>query len=571
MTDERSRLLSSHPSARSMDARSEARLFINEGPDYVAEQAGIAVLESVMDHRHPPEESEEMRWLREGRMKHEHLSFLLRPSLGVVCFLLMAISLAETLCITPMISLTMKKVCEGIAIADGEVLDPSQNIHCDPKRVQTIMSGISSTVLVLTGLSFTFTSGRWGEFSDRAGRVKVFGYMALLKVIGNGLHLWALLPSTRYNRWLIILAGSASSLSGGMLALLANGNSYVADIAEPEQRAMCMSVIMSTVYGTMGLGPMVGSLLVKFGGEGDLLPVYLSLVVGLTASLACFTFVREPRHDDAIKLSQTTFIERRESMSSTRSTSPHFSARVKSYSKYQLLRLFDVFSSLRKLWLEPTASGSLLPRYTVILLIVIDILFLSITAGSIPALVLFATYEYGWRSVELGYFISISGLGRAVVLLVLSPCLIHCLKRHYKPLSFSVDRIDKFCIMISLTVLTISLLVVLSSMGHEGSLYAYATLQALSAFCSPSLQSAIIKYCSKKFTGQCFGAMALIRSVVMLVVPPLLLGIYGATVSFKPELFLYIPLAAGILALALSTFLPILEDKQGSGTESEQS
>lgn len=570
MTGERSPLLSNDVATDNMEQQhDEARIFIDEGPDYVAEQAGIAVLESVMDHEQPAHESEEMRWLREARIKHQHLSSFQRPSLAILCCLLMLISLAETLCITPMISLTMKKVCEGIMTANGDVLDSAQEMHCDPKKVQTIMSGISSTILILTGLSFTFTSGTWGEFSDRVGRVRIFGYMALLKVIGNGVHLWALLPSTPYNKWVIILAGSVSSLSGGMLALLANANSYIADIAEPDQRAMSMSIMMSTVYGTMGLGPIVGSLLVKFFSEGDRLPIYLSLIVGTIATLSCFTIIKEPRHDDALKLSQATFMERRESISSTRSSGSHFSAKMKSFSRLQLLRLIDVFSSLKKLWLKPTARGSLAPRYTVLLLIVIDILFLSITVGSLPTLVLFATYQYGWRSVELGYFISISGLGRAAVLLVLSPCLIHLLKKRYKPLSFSVDRIDIICIMISLAFLIMSFLTALIGLGHEGSLFACATLQALSAFCSPALQSAIIKYCSKKFTGQCFGAIALIRSVVMLIVPPTLLRIYGATVSFKPELFLYIPLMSGISALILSSFLRIVDDKEELRRDSE--
>ena len=152
---------------------------------------------------------------------------------------------------------------------------------------------------------------------------------------------------------------------------------------------------------------------------------------------------------------------------------------------------------------------------------------------------------------------------------VLSPCLIHLLKKRYKPLSFSVDRIDIICIMISLAFLIMSFLTALIGLGHEGSLFACATLQALSAFCSPALQSAIIKYCSKKFTGQCFGAIALIRSVVMLIVPPTLLRIYGATVSFKPELFLYIPLMSGISALILSSFLRIVDDKEELRRDSE--
>ncbi|QLL31487.1 hypothetical protein HG536_0B03500 [Torulaspora globosa] len=563
MVKEGSPLLSASDTAtRSsrMDDQNGSREIVDEGFEYVAEQTGLAFFESLMTDEPQAGETEEMRWLREVRLRHKHMNWFQRPSLAILCSLVMLVCLGETLCITPMIGLTMKKVCEGIAMHHGESGKSADDVQCDPQEVQSVMSVISSFTMILTGLACTFTSGTWGEFSDRAGRVRIFGYMALVRVIGNSLHFWALLPSTPYHKWLIILAGSVSSLSGGMLALLANANSYISDIVEADHRALSMSIMMSAVYATMGLGPMLGSVLVKNFGGGDRLPIYLSIAIGLLAAILCFTSVREPRHEEALKLSQATFVERRDSISSIRSDTTRISARLATYGRYHLLRLLDVFSSVKTLWLNPTADGSVVPRYTVLMLVALDIFFLSMTAAAMPALVLFATYQYGWRSVELGYFISISGLGRAAVLLVISPCLLHVLRRFYKPLNHSIDRIDVTCIKISLVLLTCSVAAVLVGKEHEAALFTCAVLQALSAFCSPTIQSAIIKYCSKKFTGRCFGAMALIRSSVMLIVPPILLRIYGTTVSFKPELFLYIPLTCGICAIILSNFLHIIDD-----------
>ncbi|QLQ79001.1 hypothetical protein HG537_0B03480 [Torulaspora globosa] len=563
MTKETSPLLSvSDTGTRSpkMDHQNESQEIVDEGFEYVAEQTGLTFFESLMTDEPQAGETEEMRWLREVRLKHKHMNWFQRPSLAILCSLVMLVCLGETLCITPMIGLTMKKVCEGIVVVHGEFDKPSDDVLCDPKEVQSVMSGISSLTMILTGLACTFTSGTWGEFSDRAGRVRIFGYMALVRVIGNSLHLWALLPSTPYHKWLIILAGSVSSLSGGMLALLANANSYISDIVEADHRALSMSIMMSAVYATMGLGPMLGSVLVKSFGGGDRLPIYLSITIGSLATFLCFTFLREPRHEEALKLSQATFIERRDSISSIRSNHTNVSAKLATYGRYQFLRLLDVFASVKTLWLNPAPDGSLIPRYTVLMLVILDVFFLSMTVASMPALVLFATYQYGWRSVELGYFISIGGLGRAAVLLVISPCLLHLLRNFYNPLNHSIDRIDVTCIKISLILLTSSIITVLIGKEHQEALFACAILQALSAFCSPTIQSAIIKYCSKKFTGQCFGAIALIRSTVMLIVPPILLRIYGSTVSFKPELFLYIPLTCGICAIILSNFLHIIDD-----------
>lgn len=572
MDEEASPLLSSSGiTPESMQQRDEVREIIDEGFEYVTEQTGITILESVVTDEPREEDTEEMRWLREVRLKHRHLSRFQKPSLAILCFLLALVCLSETLCITPMIELTMNKVCEGILHADIQ-RDSLLDVQCDPKKVQSIVSEINSNSLILAGIIGTFMAGRWGELSDRIGRVPVFAYMACIRVIGNSLHMYTLAPSTPYHKWGIIAAASVSYLGGGMLALLANGNSYISDTVNPEHRAISMSIMMSAVYATMGFGPMLGAIIVKqFSGQ-DFLPIYLSITIGLLAALLCFTVVQEPRHEDALKLSQLTFTERRQSISSTMSNATNtstFPGRITNYSKYQILHFLDLFSSVKKLWLKPTAQGSLIPRYTVLLLLALDVLFLSVTAACAPALVLFATYKYNWRAVELGYFISVAGLGRAAVLLIISPLLLHLLKKVYKPLHESIDQIDIICIRISVVFLTLSILTVLLGKEHEGSLYACATLQALTAFCSPTVQSAIIKYCSKRFTGQYFGGMALIRSGVMLIVPPTLLKIYGATVAFKPELFLYIPLACGFCAIVLSFFLQIVEDPEILRRESQ--
>lgn len=89
----------------------------------------------------------------------------------------------------------------------------------------------------------------------------------------------------------------------------------------------------------------------------------------------------------------------------------------------------------------------------------------------------------------------------------------------------------------------------------ESSVIGFALFQAFSAFLSPTIQSTVIKYCPKDRTGQCFGGMALVRSLTMLVFPPLLLKIYGATVAGSPEVFLWIPMIASIISVVLSLMI----------------
>lgn len=541
-----------------------AREVLDEGLEFVAEQASVAVFENAMANDQSEEEDDtvEVGWTRAMRTRHQDLSFYQRPSMLVLCTLLVLLCVTESLCFTPAIALTMKKICDGLLEVNDAAADLAKR-ECDPKKVQAIMSGITSLLSISTGLIGTFMSAKWGELSDRIGRVRVFGYIAFIKIFGNAIQLYALSPAVRYHKWGIILGLSISPFSGGILAAVAIGNSYVADIMESEHRALSMSIMMSAIYASIGLGPMLSGILINMFNGNNAAPIYFSLLTGSLSAILCLTAIHEPRHEDALKLSHTHFMERKDSLSSSKpnvKVAATLFSRTREYLRFCSLQAIDVLSPVKILWLKPTASGSLIPRYTVVLLLIIDVLFLCMTSASMSTIVLYATYKFDWRAVKLGYFISISGLGKAAVLMLLSPAMLYALKKHYRSLNNSIDQIDVFCIRLSMVLLTLSTLIVLLDNENESSLFVLAVLHALSAFCSPTLQSSIIKYCSKKFTGQCFGGMALIRSAVMLALPPVFLMIYGSTVSFRPEIFLYVISACGVLAIALTFFLRIVED-----------
>lgn len=466
--------------------------------------------------------------------------------------LVMIICIAESISMTATIPLVMDKVAEGISDEDG---------YYDPVAVQTIVSGISSSTMMIAGAISIFMAGKWGELSDRIGRVCVFKYMSGIRVIGLLTHVFTLSSKMKYHKWAIVLTACIVPSFGGLFALVANGNSYVSDIVKTEHRMVTIGIMMSCIYATMGVGPMFGSFLVKWTHGNGFIPIYTSIVFVILAFIICETIMVEPRHETQMAHSQSSYTKRREKLRSQSGSDGAKNYRSVTYGKFQIMRLMDLLAPVKKLWLKPDSAGSLVPRHTVILLIVLDILFVCGTTSCMPALVLFSTYEYNWHAVELGYFISILGIGRGVVLLIVSPVLLYALKRIYQHLNHSIDKIDIFCIRLSMTVITLSLFVMIR-FGEKSStsVVIFALLQALSAFCSPTLQSGIIKYTSKKHTGEMFGAMALVRSCVMLVIPPVLLKLYGSTVSVNPSLFMYIPFSTSIAAILLTFFLRIYKN-----------
>lgn len=297
---------------------------------------------------------------------------------------------------------------------------------------------------------------------------------------------------------------------------------------------------MSVTYATMGFGPMVSSILVDLPFGSDALPIFFSLAIGLVATFLCVNSLQEPRHEQARRNSCQSV--------STGNSSP--------------------LDPLKQLWLPRTKSGSIEPRCTVILLLVLDVLFLCVAAGSGPAFLLFFSYRYGWGSRQLGYYLSSTNLGKAAVLVMLAPRALQLLRNRYGTLPRTADRVDVLFIRFSLCALLTGISIMFWRNKDTRAVYVYAALHAPSALCSPTIQATIIKYCPKSATGQCFGGIALIRSAVMLIFPALLLRIYGYLVSTTPELFMLIPLSCAFLAVMISFVLR--EPKSASQTGGEQ-
>lgn len=490
-----------------------------------------------------------------------------RPSIPIICVLMFLLCLSDMLFFTPNVGLTMTKVCTHLN--DENIEDPEY--QCDPAEVQVIVSEITSATLIISGVITTGTSMKWGGVSDRIGRVRALAYMGTIKVIGNLLHTLALLPSSPYSRWLIILTSCINAFTGGTFAFMATANSYVSDVTKQKDRTVQLSVVLSIMHATMGIGPMLSSFLIKFSDGRDQVPLFGSIAIGAIFTLLCFTLVREPRTEESRLKSQSEHDKHLQQMQEKKksmvSDADNSKEKILAYTKYYAIEIFGLYKPMKKLWLKPTETGSLIPRYTVILLLALDLLSMSATIAMGPALILFATYRYNWRSVELGYLVSLLGILRSLMLVVLAPLLLKLLKKKFTALDRSVDNVDIISLRGSMICIFIGLCCMIRWNKHFQAIILYGFFASLGAIDSPTIQSTIIKYCSKNNTGEYFGGIALIRSFAMFVIPPLLLKIYASTVETKPELFFYVPLVSIAIAIFLTMFLGVHEEEQYSDSD----
>lgn len=510
-------------------------------------------------------------WYQQTMEKFKSKPWYLRPTVFTLLLVLVLRVMCITLLMTPTVGLLSAKLCNEFEVKYSTV--------CDMKKVQIEQSNITSVVSLLVSITGISLSGKYGELSDRLGRLFVLKLVGVIGVVHTILMLVAFHPRTPFNRYLVILAMS-SDITGGILTLISVGNSYISDIIPPSEGTLAgyISLLMSVIYGSIGFGPLLSSYIIQLFKNSLISPFYFTTATSVAYLLAVSLFVQESRHRDAQRYSAKVLLKsrlrRKSSLSSLDMTRQNLQQRNMTV-KQRLyvwfhMTVVEAVEPIGKLWIKRTASGSLVPRVNTILLILIDTFFCSATSGYIPVIMLYGIKQYQWTSVELGYYVSIVGLGKSVILITM-PFMLTSMKRvfGFEVINNGVDKLDKTLLMVSTIFLVISTGLILFCKDYTWSLYMSGVFQALSAGISPTIQNCILKYSSKKITGQIFAAHTQLRHVTMLFLPIIFLQTYSRTFDVKPNLILSIPFVLSVMSMVLLQFVKLISDPLMLRRESE--
>lgn len=503
-------------------------------------------------------ETLEAKWFEEAKEEQSLLPWYKRPNKTVLYLVVTFYTISFTILLSPLMVLMIKNACvlpgsqeilgsnsgeSGMSMSMSNLFkrmdmgggNPSKEL-CPNKSVYKTVSNIQTILSMISGLLGFVLSSKFGQLSDRFGRVYVFKIFSII----NTLHSFGLIfyfqIYSDYNKFLMIFFLSIGYFSGGIMTLISNANGYVCDIDEIENRTVSISILMAIIYLSLGIGPLLSSFLIK--ASGNTLVMWISFLCAGISTLLVYTLLKESKNEKSLQMANQRYHDKYDT------------------SKLEIMKsITTCFKPIKRLWLPRLENGSLVPRINVLILVVTDMIQMAACVGMMHILILYCISKFNWTGVEIGYYTSITGFGKCFVLLVIQPLLYKLLikKYNYKVNTSSVDGIDKILILCSMFFIFISLLLIVLT-KTPSIIYLSAVLQSLAGMISPIIQGAIVKYSSQTESGEMFGVIAVTRHLQMFLIPVLLLQVYSATLDKLPRFVFWLPISGSLICLILGLF-----------------
>ncbi|KAF2864713.1 major facilitator superfamily domain-containing protein [Massariosphaeria phaeospora] len=473
--------------------------------------------------------------------------------------------------IVPKLNLIVDLICDDY-LADqnpgaiSKPLDPAQQF--DRCQLSAVSARSSLFILygnLIGGILSAITSPKLGALSDRYGRKKLLIFTTSGVLVGEVLTILAAKYRDTVSVNWILVGYAADGLCGSFVVGMALAFSYAADCTPPHKRNVAFGYFHACLFLGIAVGPVLAGKVIEMRqqyvpkNEAVLLIFYIALLFHLV--FISFLVFLVPESLSA-KRQETA----REKHRVEKDRLPPASDWINQ------LRSMNVFRPLKILW--PTGPGTTAAvRRNLVLLAATDTIMFGVAMGAMGVVVIYTRYEFEWRELESGRFLSIVNSSRVLALLVLLPLLTRLVRGKpgaKKQRSSGSDAFD--LALIRVAVLFDMLGFLGYSLARTGTAFTAAgAFAAIGGIGSPILSSALTKHVPPDRVGQLLGATGLLHAMARVVGPTIFNGIYSATVdSFTQTVFVCLTATFG-LAFVVSWFVKphvYLEDLQPDGSPS---
>lgn len=512
----------------------------------------------------------------------------LRPSYKLLRLALLIQIIGVMSAVTSMLDAIVYLVCQdhfknsepgGISAGDGPfwlTSGGSQQGFQDPRCFapdvsalvgifQTYMSTITA-ILGVVAIPFLATC------SDRVGRRPVLIWTMSCGVLSLMITLTCCVFPDKVNYKLFLVSSVLDGFGGSITGILVLCASYTSDVVKTKHRAGVMSVLDAFMFGGIAVGPMIGSAILSYTDHNLLLLFSVSMVCQLIALGIIVFILPESRSQEARDKSQDEHLVRRKSFLSEQRR--RLSTNVEHWDDETYVPEFSFIEKAREIVHHVNVLGPLkalnfshIPerhaRFNAIILVVAQSTLSELIMASIQFVFLYAKTRFGWTSVENGYFISLLGASRFIVLSTLLPLALKFGRHHFTQNPERVDVIDKRFLQIGLCF-SIFGYFLLAESPTGSSFMASVLVVALGSGSTPLLRNAIIKHSPEHQVGQVLGATTLLARLGNIFLPAIFATVYNYTVRHRAQAIVEVIAATELAVLGLISLMyvnvPTIED-----------
>ncbi|KAF7291972.1 hypothetical protein MIND_01222800 [Mycena indigotica] len=459
--------------------------------------------------------------------------------------------------------------------------------------VQAAVAKLEIVVLTVTGALTFATASWWGSFSDHFGRTRMLAICALGGLLGPLL----LILVAKYSEFLpggyrfIVLHAVVTGLLGGAASESSATNSYLADISIPEERSRIFSIILGFSLAGIGLGPLLGSLILRSTHDVLLLFYIAAGLKAIQTLIILFLMPESLTHEQMQRTAEQVY-----------ATNGFQAVSTGHYSLAQRLSAPAMFvlRPLAILLPETThSSGERKPAEWNMLLLVVSEGLMLFAGSSLINQFLYALRTFQWDAEYLGYCLSSIGFARAGYLVVILPLVLKSIKNgrtaartmpsEEQPLLVppeepefeggsytdpaaissrpSPEPTSAYATAFDLSLMRFSIFVFIITfailpLAPTGALFIlFISLGSLGAGLEPAANSLVLELYTRRVSnrakaesesGKLFAAVGVVQTIFGRILGPVIYGsIYSATVASHPRTIFLVAFVNAVLAFGL--------------------
>ncbi|KAF8638310.1 hypothetical protein AX17_002330 [Amanita inopinata Kibby_2008] len=463
------------------------------------------------------------------------------------------------------------------AIACRSLDDQYPNIHssnqalrklmdCTGPDIQARAAKIQASVVTTMSILSAITTGFWSRLGDVHGRKPIFCAFLTGAIFMEFAFILVMRTNSvfgRYAEHLILVGPIVEGLVGGLSAFNGVVHAYTSDCTRHGSRSKIFSTIQGIVFVGLAMGPWLTGLVLPSKDSTD--PFFYVSMSLMTITLLYILFLCPESRERISRVAHTDHVIDR------RVKTPPFVV-IRSY-------IFKFFSAL----LSPIAMFAPRPllgyphkKSYSLTLVGLSLFVYLISTGVYTSKYLYAQHIYSWSTTQLGYYMSLLWVTRAINLLLILPIVISYLKPKPSNLSSgsslnpqdlaAEQRFDRYLAQFSLALDgTADALVAIASSGSQITFIALSCISSFTSGGNPSLHSlaaVCLHACGySSEVGTLFGAMAVLSAIAHIISPYIYAMTYAATVAYFPAaIFVLASMLLGSSVILLTGVRPSVKD-----------